>query len=472
MFRRTIEHEPSARAAPRGTGHVASGPTSRLLALQRSAGNRAVGAVLARQEVATVRHASATVFDTEYDLHALHTTDYDHATGGYYLSPWDRAHLRRVHGLYLLETDTASLITPPEVRRVAGGRGVLVELSGSDLAALNGAGRTGAAQFAIDLARRRLGVTVASVTLSTGADRDFTRPGLPAGVTTALGSPLEGVGASQEAGVEAARRRAGTTRQERTLSIAHTRVEELPMQELAWADRMDVATLFGRDDSGRADWYVRRLGGFQAQLFESAQNHRIPMQLLAAVILNELADINWADWAQGGPGTIRGSLGIAQIQIDTARRDRLVDLPAGAHRTGWERSGKHAHDVDHPAMVDMGERLRVGQLLQVPQVAIEAAAREVEQLLTRMGANRGSPWQVDHGFNAAGPNGSAIYADVGTGSTMSREGTLADLVCGAYNSPDVITASDTSRFRNARIHGRNANRLAQDLYRFRLFRAA
>jgi hypothetical protein len=245
----------------------------------------------------------------------------------------------------------------------------------------------------------------------------------------------------------------------------------LPLREIGWSDEMDVNTLFNkRDDASRADWYVGRLAAFQAQLLESAQSHQLPMQLLAAVILNELADINWADVIQSGPSTFHGSLGIAQIQVDTARRDRLVDLPAGSHHTGWARSGRHAHDIDHPTMVDMGERLRTGQLLQVPQVAIEAAAREIEQLLTRMGANRGRPWQIDHDFNATGPQGNAIYSQVGAGGMMNREATLADAVCGAYNSPDVITASNTSTFSNARIHGQNANHLARDLYRFRLFR--
>lgn len=243
------------------------------------------------------------------------------------------------------------------------------------------------------------------------------------------------------------------------------------MQRIGWSDRMDVRTLFGMDDAGRASWYARRLGSLQAQLLESALAHNLPMQLLAAVILNELADINVADVVQSGPSTWRGSLGIAQIQIDTARTDRLVDLPAGSHRTGWDNSDSHAHDVDAPAMVDMGERLRVGQLLQIPQFAIEAAAREVQQLLTRMAAHHGQPWQVAHQFIAPGPQGQAIYANVGTGSQSSREGALADAVCGAYNSPDVIAAADTSRYTNATIHGANANHLARDLFRFRLFRA-
>ena len=123
-------------------------------------------------------------------------------------------------------------------------------------------------------------------------------------------------------------------------------------------------------------------------------------------------------------------------------------------------------------MVEAGERLRTGQLLQVPQIAIEAAAREIEMLLRRMAANHGQPWEVAHAFTASGPQGEAIYAHFGSGSRQSREGMLADAVCGAYNSPDVITAADTSRFSNARIHGANANALAQDLYRFRLYRTA
>lgn len=418
------------------------------------------------------RHPTAGVFDAGYLLYALDGTDYDNATQHYYLSPWDRAHLQRMHGLYLMQTGTVSVITPPEIRRAAGGAGVLITLGPADLVALSVAGPAGAAQWIINLAQSRLGVSVPSVTLSGAGNEDFTRSVLPSEVARTLRSPLEGVDASQSAGVEAARARAAATSQDRTLSLENLRGEVPPMQDIGWSDTMDVNTLASRDDAGLADWYVQRLASLQAQLLESARAHHLPMQLLAAVILNELADINALDVLQSGPSTFRGSLGIAQIQIDTARRDNLVDLPAGAHRTGWRLSGAHAHDIDDPTMVDMGQRLRVGQLLQVPQIAIEAAAREIEMLLTRMAANRTQPWQVDHAFNATGPQGDAIYTQVGTGNQMEREGTLADAVCGAYNSPDVITASNTSTFSNARIHGANANGLAQDLYRFRLYRSA
>jgi hypothetical protein len=442
---------------------------------EREAASRAAGdgTVAFRARTALVhrepRHPTATVFDADYLLYALPGTDYDSSDQHYYLSPWDRSHLRRVNGLYVIEARGTSLVTPPEVRRAAGGRGVLVELSASEVVMLFAAQRAGAAGFVTDLARRRLGVTVTSVTLSTGGDQDFTSSTLPPAVAAGLASPMLGVEPGQQAGVQAARQRAASTAQERTLTLAAARGEDLPMQELHWSDRMDVNTLFGRDDAGRAAWYVDRLAAFQAQLLESARGHAIPMQLLAAVILNELADIDWADVLQSGPNTFRGSLGIAQIQIDTARRDRLIDLPPGAHRGGFARAGIKAHDVDDPAMVDFGEKLRTGQLLQVPQVAIEAAAREIALLLTTMAAHRVSPWQMAHHFTATGPEGDGIYAHVGTGSQTNREAALAGAVCGAYNSPDVIIAADTSRYQNATIHGSNAEGLAEDLARFRLF---
>lgn len=420
---------------------------------------------------ADARHAAATVFDADYLLYSLRGTDYDSATQHFYLSPWNHAHLRRLNGLYVEVGSGIRLLTPPEVRRAAGGNGVFITLGATDLVSLHAAGRAGAAQFAIDLAKRRLDVTVASVTLSNGVNQDFTVSTLPAAVGAALGSPLQGVGAADAAGVESARAGAASARQERTLSLADARSEELPMQDIGWSDRMDVNTLFNDTDPGRAKWYAKRLAAWQAQLLESAQAHHLPMQLLAAVVLNELADINAMDVLQSGPSTLRGSVGIAQIQVDTARRDHLVDLPPGSHRTGWARSGTHAHDIDDPVMVDAGEKLRTSQLLQVPQVAIEAAAREIEMLITRMAANPAKPWQVSHSFTASGPIGDAIYAQMGVGPLMSREGRLADAVCGAYNSPDVITASNTSTFTNATIHGGNANLLAQDLFRFRLYRA-
>ena len=421
------------------------------------------------------RHPDATVFDAEYNLYALDGgTDYDGSNQRYYLSPWDRTHLIRSRGLYYLRSSQGlQLVAPPEIRRAIGGRGVLIPLQATEIMTRFSAEPR---QFARAVARRAHGVQVDTVTLSTQGDRDFTHATLPRGVAGALGSPLQGVVSGDQASqLEATRRRAVSTRQERTLGMGGVRGgDEFPMRELTSADRMDVNTLFGRDTPGRAEWYVERLGAFQAQLFESAQSNRIPMQLLATVILNELADINWLDVLQSGPSTFRGSLGIAQIQIDTARANQLVDSPS--HRAGLTRAGLagtpgHRHDIDSEGMVELGERLHVGQLLQVPQVAIEAAAREIALQLTRMVANRQRPWQIEHHFNATGLSGDSIYDDVDAGHPMNREGTLARAVAGAYNSPGVVTTDDTSRFPNANIHGSNAAAIAQDLFRARLFRA-
>jgi hypothetical protein len=465
-----LAHTIQPPSAPGARAFAEPGDPAEREARSRAAGN---GTAVLQARTALVhrdsRHPAAAVFDADYLLYALSGTDYDSSDQHYYLSPWDRSHLRRVNGLYVFEARGTQLITPPEVRRAAGGRGVLVELGVSEVVMLFAAQRAGAASFVTDLAQRRLGVTVSSVTLSSGGDQDFTRSALPPAVAAGLASPMQDVEPGQQAGVEAARQRAASTPQERTLSLAAARGEEPPMRELGWSDRMDVQTLFEMDDAARARWYVERLATFQAQLLESARGHAIPMQLLAAVILNELADIDWRDVLQSGPSTFRGSLGIAQIQIDTARRDRLVDLPPGSHRTGFARANIHAHDVDDPVMVDFGEKLRAGQLLQIPQVAVEAAAREIALLLTKMAAHHASPWQVAHHFTATGPEGEAIYAHVGTGTQTNREAALAGAVCGAYNSPDVITTADTSRYPNATIHGSNAEYLAQDLARFRLF---
>lgn len=145
------------------------------------------------------------------------------------------------------------------------------------------------------------------------------------------------------------------------------------------------------------------------------------------------------DVIQSDPGTMKGSLGVAQLQVDTARGDQLVDLPAGSHRTGRARSWTHTS--------------------------------EVEMLLTRMATNPAKPGPISHSFTASGPVGDAIHTRTGASSSMSREGRFADAACGACNSPDVIAASNTTTFTNAAIHGSNANLLAQDLFRFRLCRA-
>jgi len=414
-------------------------------------------------------------FDRGYELYlSAGGTLYSRSTGRYELSDFDLAHLVRRAGFYFLVTDRISLITPPEVRRAAPtgvrGAGVLLEISAADFAAVSASPDATVAR----VVRDGLGITVPRMTHATGPDRDYSRPELPAPMTQALQAPGSAEGA-------AARRRAAGTVQEPTLAIASARGQDLPIHEIGRADLMSQAEVLGTMSVGaRADWYVQKLGRYQAQLHASAQRHHIPTQLLAVVILNELADINIVDVLQSGEGADWGSLGIAQIQVTTAMAENLVDVtPAeaeAAYRQQLRRMG-HEHDP-HRALTEYerraGRRLRVGRQLQVPQVAIEAAAREIEILINRMGANRNSPWQRRFTFRASGVAGDAIYDSVGPPNTprAAREGMLAMMVSGAYNSPNVIDTGNPSGFRNALVHGTNAQTHAIQLYRLGLFRTA
>jgi hypothetical protein len=372
----------------------------------------------------------------------------------------------RISGFYFLRSSSLSLITSPEVRQAAKGstKSVVMEITETDLDSI----RQGGATAVQAIVKRELGLSIPTLTASTGVNRDFSVAVISSAVTKTLDRPTN----PSNPGIDAERLNARSTAQQRTLDIAKARQEELPMQSLTLSDMIDPRTVPQKTDAQRAAWYVGRLGRFQAQLYESAERNNIPMQLLATIIINELADIDFGDVVQDSPSTFSGSLGIAQIQIDTALKDRLVDVDASQAAEGYRRAGLHAHGPFTPEMVEMGKRLRAGQLLQIPQVAIEAAAQEIAILLRKAGANQKQPWQQAHLFKATGPQGNAIYSQVGTGSQMDREGELASLVGGAYNSPDIIITSDLSRYNDRGLpHASNARGYAKDLFKAGLFRA-
>jgi hypothetical protein len=421
------------------------------------------------------RASRARVFDRGYRLYlSPQGTVFHSATGNYDLSDQDLAHLVRRGGFYFIVMSRISLITPPEVRR-AGPSGVLLEFTPADYAAMSTRGEATVAR----IVRERLGITVPRMTLATGPDRDFSRPELPDAMARALDAPAHG---ATPAGDEAAalRRRARETLQEPTLEGAARRGGDLPIHEIGWSDRMSQSNLFEMSSGARGQWYVQKLGRYQAQLYESARRHRIPTQLLAVVVLNELADINPIDVAQSGEGADWGSLGIAQVQVTTAMSENLVDVTRDEAENEYRRylhQTGHDHEPNRPLTElerRMGRRRRVGRQLQVPQVGIEAAAREIEILIDRMGANLDSPWQRRFNFRARGANGDAIYGSVGApnATVEQREGMLAMMVAGAYNSPNVIDTGNPDGFRNALIHGGNAQSHAIQLYRLGLFRSA
>lgn len=431
--------------------------------------------------------SQAQAFDRGYQLYFYPAgTRYSRSTGRYELSNWDLGHLVRRGGFYFLVTERISLITPPEVRRAAPagapGSGVLLPITPADYTAMAGSADATVAR----IVRDQLGITVPRMTHATGQERDFSQPDLPGPMARALEVPGSGEAAQT-------RQRAAGIAQAPTLELAAQRGGELPIHEIGMSDLMSQNTILREMSSGaRAEWYVQKLGPYQAQLYASAQRHHIPTQLLAVVILNELSDINFIDVAQSGDRADWGSLGIAQIQVTTAMAENLVDVTAAeadaAYRQHVARTrrlpdvnrllNRNSRSPDATRPLNeyerrVGRRLSIGRQLQVPQVGIEAAAREIEILINRMSNNIGSPWQRRFNFRAHGAAGDAIYNAVGppNASQAACEGMLAMLVSGAYNSPHVIETGDPDGFTNALIHGRNAQSHAIRLHQLGIFRA-
>lgn len=225
--------------------------------------------------------------------------------------------------------------------------------------------------------------------------------------------------------------------------------------------QMDVNTLVTMSPQQRLTWYTSQLNAYQAEVQNSAACNKIPRQLLATVILNELADIDWRDtWQQALSNS--GSLGIAQIQVSTAKARGLVNQPGDA--------------------LPLSDAT-VAKRLTIPQYAIEAAAREIHELIDRMTKNLSNPWQQRFAFTLTGfsqlaaPND--IYNHLAGATPREKEQNLAELVVAAYNSPGIIDAKQQASitpgaqkfiYRNGTIHGGNSRFIAGELYDHSLFR--
>ncbi len=237
-------------------------------------------------------------------------------------------------------------------------------------------------------------------------------------------------------------------------------------------DSMSAKELFDKTPAQRKQWYQDKLGPYEAQVRQSAENHGIPPQLLATVVLNEMADINALDLVQEAWDSEGGSVGPAQIQVDTAVNHGLVTVP------------KSVSSSDRPGYVS--------DRLQIPQVAVEAAAGEVSVILKSMSARPGSSWQKSHAFQGFTPTPgnlsndayNAIEVPKNLNANDKRElqrVVLADAVIAAYNSPDIVVAKNPGTtfifnkgtaeqpYPNGRNHGFNGGKIAQDLFKMKLF---
>jgi hypothetical protein len=207
---------------------------------------------------------------------------------------------------------------------------------------------------------------------------------------------------------------------------------------------------------------------------ESAAGNKVPPQLIATVILNELGDINSADLLQDVFNADNSSVGPAQMQIKTAVEFVHVDVPAQIHTKGHKEVARY-----------------VSKRLQIMQVAIEAAAREIKRLLESMTQNKMLPWQTQHQFkpphvvDAFGSDVRNLYYQPGQiwgRIPTERFMSLCDLVIAAYNSPDIVIATtpgvsefikpsnSSSTYLNGRIHGANGAWIGGEIYDAGLFR--
>jgi len=237
---------------------------------------------------------------------------------------------------------------------------------------------------------------------------------------------------------------------------------------------MDVDTLFSMPLPDRLAWYRTKLCPYRNQLLESATGNKVPPQLIATVILNELGDINAGDLLQDAFNADNSSVGPAQMQIKTALEFAHVDVPAPIHSKGQRDVARY-----------------VSRRLQIMQIAIEAAAREIKRLLELMTENKMSPWQTQHHFkppsvvDAFGSDVRQLYYQQGQiwgRIPTERFMSLCDLVIAAYNSPNIVIATtpgvsefikpsnSSTTYMNGRIHGANGAWIGGEIHDAGLFR--
>ncbi|WP_147446796.1 hypothetical protein [Corallococcus sp. CA047B] len=270
---------------------------------------------------------------------------------------------------------------------------------------------------------------------------------------------------------------------------------------------MTTDALFSMSDKDRIDWYKTKISHYDNQLSESSIKNKIPKKLIAAIILNELADINVKDQAQERFNLSDGSFGPAQMQTyDTAMKFGHVDTIKKQLDSLKKRTIKSwgLFSISEKSII----AFHISQRLRIMQVAIEAAAREINRLLNLMRSNILKPWQREHQLNPPPtPKTTTLKSIQGmyygkgqiSGDTEAeRFMYLCQATAAAYNSPDIIITnrkfeSEVNRikhkkeqewsqeqagllkyfaepYKNARNHGGNGATIGLDIAEFNLFR--
>jgi hypothetical protein len=244
---------------------------------------------------------------------------------------------------------------------------------------------------------------------------------------------------------------------------------------------MSPDTLSSLSFSERLKWYENKLGPCTERLKESAGRHNIPTELLATIILNELSDIDLFDLGQEWVGVEKGSVGIAQIQIDTAIFHKLVDVRDEEIEKYQNSTEATQRFGGNKPSRDQALRVLIGKKLMQPEIAIEAAAREIRKILENIKACPFSPWKNNFligEINPVNQSPNQIYGFIKGETQKEKKINLTRMVAAPYNSTGIecvenpgnpFSPNDGGPFRNPRKRSDSAAFIAEDLFSGNLF---
>jgi len=235
-------------------------------------------------------------------------------------------------------------------------------------------------------------------------------------------------------------------------------INNVDVYGLSTIERMTFSRFEKMTDTQRSDWFRRVLREEDRRYLKLyATKYHVPTALLTSVIVNELADISWKDVVQEYVPYPHGSFGIAQIQVDTAIRYNLVDVPQSTELLS--EIHKLLPDVDLYIfyLTDYAkyERFKIKELLCSDNaVSIEAAARRLNQLIKEAANNQFGSWQKQFG---------SLYEWQLRDEIVTID--EVEMIGAAYNSPDILKSRnsgnrydnyDTVNYPDGRAQGMNA----------------
>lgn len=239
--------------------------------------------------------------------------------------------------------------------------------------------------------------------------------------------------------------------------------------------------------SERCKWYKEKLGRYINFINLTAQQEKIPPQLLMTVVLNEMADVGMEDVIQDQQ--LASTNGDFKEALDSVKRPALSWKPIKDQSFGIAQISPETAIKYNAIKVPGSERLprdyvefQVGYRLLNRPTAIHAAARVIKGLLRDIERNQNGAWvkqfiRPGQRFSAEDPYQALYPVQSKDRITMElqREKSLAYLVVAAYNTGNILTAQpgrvpkayqleDPKDFKNALLHAHNSLVIAGDIY--------